>query len=375
MGGILGTLVGFFGLGWLLLWTLDATGQKYAKVELDQVVGMEQMLRTQADYDGPPRIVYLGDSLSMQTRGRSTPGELRRMLRLRGGPIGPESILNVSAPGLTAFSHYFMSEQLTALNADRFIVSVNLGWFSRGTLAQQPNLSALLPPTRWPEAAQLPLHEVGLSADEVVLAHAIASLGYLPWWQSLQREQVRFRNAVNRLARMFQVAVGHPGGASFAGELRHYRATSRARANRPTRIGAIRRWGPVLAGLEADDANLRVLDALLRRLRRTDAPVLVMVAPTNVEALDAIGMYDHDGFATSLARIREVAERNGADFLDLHHLLPDAAFRDPRDHLDQRSPIRPSAHLAAQMVLWSEGAEDYARFLPSPEELGRPPAR
>lgn len=387
LAGFLGFLVGTVGVGSLLIAILDAAGQKYATVELDQVAFLDSLLRKNADYDGPPRIVYLGDSLSMPPSDsavrsrkasrieRATPTELRRLLRLRGGSSDPKSLLNVSTPGLTAYSHYFMSERLADLGADRFILSVNLGWFSRGRTAQQPSLSGLLPPKRWPEAARLPLHTLGLSADEVVAAYGILAAGHVESWRALQREQVRFQLGVRRFSRAFAAALGRPAAANVGVRLASQRASNRSASGRPTRAGAFLRWGPILRGLGPDDPTLVMLDALLRRLQESGARILVMVAPTNVDALEALGMYDHDGFETSLAQIRQTAERNGADFLDLHNLLPDAAFRDPTDHLDYRSGLRPASLLATQMVLWSEGEENYTRLLPSREELGRPSAR
>lgn len=55
-----------------------------------------------------------------------------------------------------------------------------------------------------------------------------------------------------------------------------------------------------------------------------------------------------------------------------HALLPDAAFRDATGHLDHRPPLKPQAHIAAQMVLWSEGRENWDQLLPEPAAPGHP---
>lgn len=371
---IAGAFAGFLGLGWLIVWTLDTSEQPYPKVELDVTGYIRKKLAKHAHDKGPPLIVYLGDSLSMPKDGPPAPIELRTLLRRRGGRrTGTARVVNLSAAGLTAFSHYFASEQLAELNADRFIVAVNLGWFSRRTNAQQPSLAGMLPIERWPEAAGLPLHEIGLSADEIVTAHALMASGQFDTWWGLQREQVRMKAAVKRAGRQIHRALGvRP--VDYAQVVARYRANRVYDGKHPTVDGAVRRWGPVLNGLPDDDPNLEVLDALVARLRESRARVLVMVPPTNVDVLEEYGMYDTDGFATSLDRIREVATRHDADFLDLHDLLPDDAFRDPNDHLDFRSETRPARRIAKELVAWSEGAEDWnRRERPAAEPVGTTP--
>lgn len=330
------------------------------RVELDITGYVRKKLAKHASDRGPPLLVYLGDSLSMPHDGAPAPIELRTLLRHRGGRrTGTARLINLSAAGLTAFSHYFASEQLAELNANRFIIAVNLGWFSRRTSAQQPTLAGMLPIRRWPEAAGLPLHEIGLSADEIVTSHALMASGQFDTWWDLQREQVRVKTAVRRAGREIQRALGVPPATDYAHVVTRHRAARVYDRKHPTVAGALQRWGPVLDGLSDDDPNLQVLEALIARLRESGARVLVMVPPTNVAVLEKHGMYDTDGFATSLGRIREVATRHDADFLDLHDLLPDDAFRDPNDHLDFRSETQPARRIARELVLWSEGAEDW----------------
>lgn len=366
------TLAGFLGIGALLIWGLDAAEEPYRKVELDLVRQLDRKLTLLGRYDGPPRLAYLGDSLSMPTNGKPAPAELAQILRKRAGaPPGSSTLINFSSAGLTSFSHYFISERLAGLGVDRFIIATNLGWFSRKRFAQQPALAGMLPANRWPEAATLPLHEIGLSADEVVLSNAWLQTGLfnIPW--QIQREQVRFRNAVDRAGHRLQHAVGHARGARYQRRVTQYRTHRIYDGKRPTYIGAVDRWGAVLEGLAPDDPNLLVLDALVRRLRATGARVLVMVPPTNVEIMTKLDLAPGDGFQTSLDRIRDVATQHGADFLDLHDLLPDSAFRDPTDHLNFRARPLPARLIAQQLILWSEGADEWDRRRPTRAPLAR----
>ncbi|MDG2304397.1 MAG: SGNH/GDSL hydrolase family protein [Candidatus Binatia bacterium] len=374
--GVLSAFGGFLAMGWLLISALDSSEQKYGTVELDVVSAVHDYLGRAGDYSGPPRVVYLGDSLSMPSQGRSITKKLGRILADRHmGDAEPPGVVNVSAPGLTAFSHYFLSEKLAGLGADRFIVGINLGWFSRGQHAQQPSMVGLLPASRWPEVFALPLRSLGISADEIITSRALMHSGLLETWRSLQREQVRLRHAVRRAASSLLRALGLPNDQSYPRRIKAYHHRSRTRAGRPTEAGARKRLARILAGLPADDPNLAVLDALVGRLRASGARVLLVVPPTNVEALNELGVYNREGVQASMARIRDVAARNDADFLDLHALLPDAAFRDANDHLASRSKSRPTHRIASQLVLWAENQPDWDRLRPDPDVLGNPAAR
>lgn len=362
-------LAGFTAVAGALLWALDASSQAYARTNADLVRQMDELIESHQRYKGSPRLVYLGDSLSMPGKGRPGPTELRTLLQ-RTGHINVNGLVNVSAAGFTAHSHYFLSERLTELRADRFIIGVNLGWFSRDPSQQQTELAGFLPISRWPEVATLPLYEAGLSADSLVVFRALVALDVLEVWQRVQAEQVRAEAGLERLARWLQDTLGQSSPAPKYVVSSH-RAQRLTRGDRPTHEGARHRWGPILDGLEEEDPTLQMLDAVLRRLRTTGARVLVVVSPTNVDALESLGLYDRDAFGASLAEIQRTATSNGADFMDLHDLFGDAAFRDPTDHL--RLAEKPSAGqaLAAQLVLWSVGNADWNRRSQVAPELRR----
>jgi hypothetical protein len=106
----------------------------------------------------------------------------------------------------------------------------------------------------------------------------------------------------------------------------------------------------LLAGLAPGDPGLAVLDALLARLEQSGVAAVAYLAPTNVEHLASLGLYSPRGPARSAARIDAVARRRGASFLDLHALLPDAAFHDHLDHLVQGVPGEGSGAVAAALA-------------------------
>ena len=82
--------------------------------------------------------------------------------------------------------------------------------------------------------------------------------------------------------------------------------------------------------------------------------MLVFVQPINHEHLTKIGVYDKARIDASTEQIREVADRQNASFLDLHALLPDAAFRDSGNHLAYRDPTKPAEQVAKKLQPWLE---------------------
>lgn len=59
---------------------------------------------------------------------------------------------------------------------------------------------------------------------------------------------------------------------------------------------------------------------------------LVYVVPVNVEHLQQVGPDSRHGLERTAETLRHIVEEEGAEFLDLHALLPDAGFRDPPGH-------------------------------------------
>jgi hypothetical protein len=299
------------------------------------------------------RVLFLGDSLAIDTRRPDTsiPEQLRQLLNEDAGEPRTE-LAALVGPALSVYSHYYLSECSLALEPDVVVVAVNPRTFSRFWLREdRVELAAWLPRQRWPEALRLPLHTAGLRLDGLVLHHALVSLGGVDAWHRLQREQVRLAWAPRALARGLQERAGLPDGLSFV--TLHQQAGLRAEktaANRATPATVDALLGPTLAGLGPDDPGLAVLDALLARFEAAGVPAVVYLAPTNIERLAALGLHDREGLAGTGARLAEVARRRGAVFLDLHALLPDAAFHDHLDHLVHGVPDEGSRAVAERLA-------------------------
>ncbi len=285
------------------------------------------------------RVLFLGDSLAIDGRPPDTSIPVRLGQNLADArPAGlAVELVAYTGPALGLFSHYFLSQRVIDREPDQIVLAVNLRSFSKRWRAdERPQLAGWLPAERWPEALALPLHAVGVSADRLFFYRALVVLGAFDAWYRLQREQVRLTNAYWSAARWLQAAARGEDGLKF--RLVHKLAElkrDKTSAFRATPYATHTLLGPALRGLAPDDPALEVLDALLRRFEEAGIAVLVYVAPINVEHLSSIGAYDPQGMARTSARIEAVSRRRGAAFLDLHDLLPDAAFADHLDHLVQ----------------------------------------
>jgi hypothetical protein len=314
------------------------------------------------------RVLFLGDSLAVDTRGPDTSIPARLAQNLADArPGGPEvDLVAYTGPALGLFSHYFLSQRVIDREPDQIVLGLNLRWFSKRWRAdERSQLAGWLPAERWPEALALPLHAAGVSADRLFFYRTLVALGAFDAWHWLQRQQVRLAYAYWSAARWLQAVAGVEEGLAF--RMLHKQAELRrdkTAAFRATPYAARTLLGPALQGLDPDDPALEVLDALLRRFAQAGIPVLVYVAPINVEHLSSIGAYDPQGMARTSARIEAVSRRRGAAFLDLHDLLPDAAFADHLDHLVQdaepegsRAVAERLAPLVAQRVRGTPAAE------------------
>jgi hypothetical protein len=338
--------------GVLLVRLLDAVGEPYRPVALEGGIRTERQLGKAARVPaGRRRIFVLGDSLvfDMTPRPRSIPDNLAALFSAR--PRAHDYVRAVASPGLGAFSHYFLADRILAARPDVVVLSVNLRWFSpiwRGI--DPPTLAGWLPARRWPELLGLPLEATGVSADRLAFYRALVASGVLPAWYRLQREQLRVQGAWQAAARSLQALSGMPEGLAFEAEHGRRALARRAERGRSTASYAAATFAPVFAGIEADSPTVRALDTLLARYRDAGVAVIVYVAPINVEHLKRLGVYDARGAAGAVAFLERLAQRRGARFLDLHALLPDAAFADQNDHLRTDGPVDGAA-LAARRLL------------------------
>jgi hypothetical protein len=255
--------------------------------------------------------------------------------------------------GMTPFDWYFLADEIVAAAPSQVVVPVSLWNFSRPSIElSKPELSGWIQPARLPEAFGLELRPIGLTVDRLLLYQGIVQAGAAASWRTLKREQVRVVHA--------RQGVEEALGRRFAGEAiedleRARRMRDGARrllpgATRLSRGGADIYGTDDLLRVQADDPVVRVLGATLGAFRRAGIPVLVYVGPFNVEHLVPLGAIDEDGLRETLATIARCARDEGAEFVDLHALLPDRAFRDAVGHLGVVEQLHAPKRLAKALA-------------------------
>jgi hypothetical protein len=313
---------------------------------------------------GPrPRLYVVGDSTVLSyARGRTIPVRLQQQLDALVGSQRSPLVQNFSAPGMSFFDHYLLADLFAANPPDLLVVNFNVANISthRRVDLVRPPLAGALQLRRIPEALGMPLHEFGMTADRVLFYVAIVQAGGLePWWW-LSREQVRIAQGRKDLERWLgaHLSPTRAGAAPEAAFERRLRAARMDGFLEPGRLrytarGERDHFGQALEGVDTHHETIQTVDRTLAAYRRAGIDVVFYVNPTNVEHLERVGVYDPEGFGRTLAALEEVVRRNGAEYVDLHDLLPDAGFRDAAGHFATSKvdgPLRVAEALAPVVI-------------------------
>jgi len=279
-------------------------------------------------------IAFLGDSLvvDMSPPRDNAPTRLQRLLR----PAA--DVHDLSLPGLTLLSHYYLGPELARAEPDLAILSLNLASFGPALLgSERREMAGLLPASHWPEALGLPLHRGGVAFSDLVWFRALFALGLREPWQRANEYQARLSSGYWAAMEWAEKRSSDRQQLSFRAYQRIRRLARRQRSRRATPLYVEERLGPLFGPLPEDDPMLAVLGAWLRELRSAGVDVLVYAAPVNVDHLRTLDVYDEDAVRVSLGRIGAAVEARDGHFLDLHALLRDEHFRDGSDHLEEGS--------------------------------------
>ncbi len=326
-----GSLLGFLFVGATLMLAMDRADVRRPPSELEVTEIVEDRLAALAESDphhALARVFLLGDSTSIPV-----PDRLQDVLA-DAAPNGRRiRVLSLAILGQTTFDQYFLSEIIARGEPDAVVIDLHLAGFSdswRKAFAK-PEFAGWLPLSRIAEVLRLPLYWVGLSTDEWLWYRAIVGTGAEQPWRALLREQVRVGQAIRDAGRGFAALVGsndrHQEHHAFA-----LLERTVAPGPRFTRAGAQGDYDPVLRGLSPAHPVLAMLRALAATFSERGIATLVVVMPANVEHLHHLGLLAGSALPRSLAAIEAAARAGGADFLDLHDALPDAAFVDATGH-------------------------------------------
>lgn len=333
---ILGTAGVLFGL----FQSIDRAEIAYVDVALDLPIMLNERLSNlaaTADTPGLCRVAYLADSTVVsRPKARAVDARLEEATaEITGGKPRIE-IHSLATAGLGPFDYYFIAEEVIRARPDLVILLLNLTSFSdswRRTFNRR-DLSGWIPPRRLPEAISLPLHWMGLTSDQLLLNVALVQAGLLEPWRFTRREQARVVKAKNTLVSKLGELFGNHTELEYGliREARLKQGVLLGDGRRFNAKGQLLRFGPALAGVEADHPNLQLLAAAVSSFEQAGIPTLVYVNPTNVEHARKLGVLDEQGLQKTLDNVKRRVGEAGGDVADLHALFPDAAFRDAAGH-------------------------------------------
>ena len=321
-----------------ILAALEAAQVGEPRVSLNVVEVTRRRLPTLREGRAPDatRVAFLGDSTTISyPRLRTIPDNLERALsggKRAGAPI---EIHNLAISGIGTFEYYFLVEEIKAAQPDAVIFAFNLDTLSdawRGNNSR-PELAGWVEPAHLGEALALPLHWIGLTTDQLFLYVSIVRAGGYEAWRWLKIEQARMGRGQDSLRhRLGDLCSANPEQAFDDASNAHTLATlclPGSDNRRFSQRGQLEHHGDALAGVDAGHPVLRVFAATLARLRADGIPVLVYVAPANIEHMGRLGVFD--------AHPNDVVDNEeiGGESLVLDHLEFGAETGD--DFLRQRA--------------------------------------
>lgn len=307
------------------------------------------------------RVAFLGDSVLLGLPGeRTVPDATSEALWQRGARGRRVAVHPLGWPGWGIAAQYFLADEIIRARPDRIMLELNLRAFGPAAPADvsSPELAGFIGTNRLWEAAWLPLSYAGLTLDKLLFYRLLVTTDMDASWADLRRRQAN----VFRLRDPVETALDAALGSSSTRERRRVEAFARfermlvPEKNREQPALVKQALGTVLGGIPATHSRLRVLKATLDHYRRADIPIVVWVAPVNLDHLRSLG-FSLDGLERSVATIRALVESTGAGFVDFHALLPDALFRDGGDHVTPDGDASGAAALGealARVILWSE---------------------
>jgi hypothetical protein len=248
------------------------------------------------------RVLFMGDSSIMSIPGApSWPVLVSRGL----GPDGVAGVQDVF-PGQDLFHHYCTLPAWLDRGPDLVTIVVNMRVIFPGRRdGVALDLCSLLPLSTLARSLSLPWHDRQASLVRVALMRALR-VGWI-------EESVRFVAGLRQL---------------FAD-----RWMPEPRRLLGRRALSERQAGYYDQPIGPRHPSVRMLEAVVREVRRSGAEALVVVTPVPLEWLADFVPVDPRVWEERMAVLRAATEDAGGTFLDLHALLARAEFRDEAGHM------------------------------------------
>jgi hypothetical protein len=290
-------------------------------------------------------VAFVGDSTVVAyPLGQTVDARLQEKLSQDWVGPGRLHVESLSAFGLTPPAYFLLQDTISVAEPDIVIVTVNLSSI-RDPIPEAvkvPELAGWVAASRFYETlAGLDLFKFGVTADRLLLYKMFVLADGSGTWLEQSTSQARLGHLREAVESAVAVKTGWIGDV----EAQRARKTHRAKrafqpgeSVRPTRARSQESIGEVMAGVDEEHWVVETLRATLAEFASRGIATILYVPPTNLDHWRTVGVYDEAGLARSIASLERIAYETGAEFADLHDLLPDAAFRDAGGHFTHAPP-------------------------------------
>jgi len=319
---------------------------------MDRILPSLEGLKNSRNQPGLRRIAVLGDStVDSYATTKKIPFRLEEALRRSA--LEPQSleVTNLSFPALGSTSYYFLADRVIETRPDLIVWEVSLTHASERWRRNipRPELAGWMSPARIPGTLAMPMEDIGLTADELLLYQLIVGIGageaWRDWLVNLSRvDKVRgnFEEWLssftgNSPEKRFQLVWALRAMAALreGGELDRYNYA-----------GEIEHFGKVLEGIDTDHPTLRFISATANLIRQSGIPLLVYLNPINMEHLEKVGVLEDGDIEKTLTAFRQTLDLEGVVLLDLHDEFPDDHFSDMAGHFRHDHALEAQTKLA-----------------------------
>jgi hypothetical protein len=326
--------------GWCIvagaLRILDAHDVTYPLIGLDNARITVKWIDFTEKMGGPNqrKVLILGDSTVIAyPKDRRISDRLQQLLNA-DDPHG-SLVFPFAAFGISSVEYYPFTDRMAALEPDAVVYGFNLMSLSERWRDRWARTEPMgwVPKGELLNAAREPLHWWGVTFDRLLMYAGLVRLELAEPWYRYRREQVRAGDGIRDLRvamqARFENVAGPVAPLGLPNSPLPYAAGDSSRYNFDT---LRTEYAAAFDGLDADYPPLQLFDEVLGTFSRREIPVVVYVVPVNMEYMRSLGVVDEDGLTHTVETISAIARANGAWFVDLHDLLPDAGFRDAAGH-------------------------------------------
>jgi hypothetical protein len=290
-------------------------------------------------------VAFMGDSTVIAyPEGQTVHERLRQAVTPTWPGPGRLWVESLSSVGMTPAGFFLVQDEINAAKPDIVIVTANLALIldPLPVSLKRPELAGWTGGARIYDAlVAQDFYKFGVTADRLLLYKLFVTCGRTSEWNVHAQQQAR----LGHLRETVESAVAQKTG--WTGEVsQRFQRMVRNRTDillpgepeRYNQAGAKERMGHIMAGIGPDHWVMEVLRAVLENFADAGTAAVLYVPPLNVDHLQSVGAYDSDGLQRSIQTLEQIALDTGAEFADLHDLLPDAAFRDHAGHLTHAPP-------------------------------------